>query len=112
MEDQRRLPQIAGVDEGQVDAFADDRLVARLGGANQVRRQSKCRFVVKLSLDALLGQFHSVALDARESNLERVAIRRDRLHLDSLAGRLRRRDDRSGVEVEGDAEYVGVLDRE
>ena len=59
-----------------------------------------------------LRQFDAVALDAREADFERVALGPHGLDLDRLARRLRRRDDRLGGEVEGNAEDVGVLDVE
>src|SRR6185437_14707291 len=70
------------------------------------------RVVVELGREALFGQFHPIAFDARETNLQRVALGPDRLDLDRFARRLRRGDDRLGGEVERNAEHVGVLDVE
>ena len=58
------------------------------------------------------GKLDAVPLHARKSDLARIAFRRDRLDLDRLARRLRRRDHGAGREVERDAEHVGVLDVE
>ena len=83
-----------------------------IDGADQVRRELQDRVVVELGGQPLLRQLDAVALDAREADLERVALGPHRLDLDRLARRLRRRDDRLGGEVERDAEDVGVLDVE
>ena len=80
--------------------------------ADQVGRQFQDRVVVELGGQAFLGQLDAVALDAREADLQCVAVGADGLDLDGLARRLRRGDDRLGGEVEGDAEDVGVLDVE
>ena len=110
--DDLRWPHVAGVHEVQIDLLADDPGVARLGGADQVGRELQHGVVVELGRQPLLRQLDAIAFDAREADLERVALGPDGLHLDGLARRLRRRDDRLGGEVERDAEDVGVLDVE
>ena len=64
------------------------------------------------AFEPFLGQFDAVALDAREADFERVALRPHGLDLNRLARRLRRSDDRLGGEVERNAEDVGIFDVE
>jgi hypothetical protein len=73
---------------------------------------SRSRVVVERCRQPLVRQLDAVALDAREADLQRVALGPHGLHADSLARLLRRRDHRLGVEVERDAQHVGVLDVE
>ena len=84
----------------------------RVGGADEVGRQLQDGVVVELGGQPLLGQFDAIALDAREADFEGIALGPHGLDLDRLARRLRRRDDRLGGEVEGNAEDVGVFDVE
>ena len=84
-----------------------------IDGQHDCRRQAQCGIVVELGLNALLGQLDAVALDSREAYLQRVALRRDcfaRVH--GLARGLRPHGNRFSSEIEGNAEHVGVLDRE
>ena len=83
-----------------------------IGRADEVGGQFQDGVLVEVGCQPLLGQFDAVAFDAREADFERVALGADRLDLDRLARRLRRRDDRLGREVEGNAEDVGVFDVE
>ena len=107
-----RGPHVAGVNEIEVDLFADDPGVLGLGRADEVGRQFQNGVVVELGRQPLLGQLDAIALDARETDLEGVALGPHRFDLDGLARRLRRRDDRLGGEVEGNAEDVGIFDVE
>ena len=83
-----------------------------IDGPDEVRGELQDGVVVEVGGQPLLRQFDAVALDAREADFERIALGADGLDLDGLARRLRRRDDRLGREVEGNAEDVGVLDVE
>ena len=67
--------------------------------------------VGELSLKALAGEIDPIALDAGEDNFERGALL-DRLDAEDRLWRSDRRDDWLGGEGEGDAEDVGVFDRE
>ncbi len=62
--------------------------------------------------EAFLRQFDAVAFDAGEADFERVALGADGFDLNGLTRWLRRRDDRLGREVEGDAEDIGIFDVE
>ena len=84
----------------------------RDGRADQVRRQLQDRVVVEFGREPLLGQLDAIALDAREADFQSIALGPHGLDLDRLAGRLRRRHDRLGGEVERNAEDVGVFDVE
>ena len=110
--DHLRGAHVAGVHEVQVHRLADDPGVAGLGGADEIGRELQDRVLVEAGGEPLFRQLDAVALDAREADLERIAVGPDGLDLDGLARRLRRRDHRLGVEVERDAEHVGVLDVE
>src|SRR5579871_943594 len=96
----------------QIDALADNPLDARDRRADQGRSQFQNGIVVEFGGEPLLGQVDTVSLDARETDLEGVAIGTYGLHGDGLAGRLRGCDDGLGVEVEGNTEDVGVFDIE
>ena len=95
--------------DGHVAALADDALVARVGRTDEIRRQLQHRVGVERGRQPLVGQLDAITLDARETNLQMVPVRSNRLHLHGLPRRLRRRDDRLGGEVERHAEDVGVL---
>ena len=113
VEDQSRGTHLLEMLETQVHPFADDPLVSRDGGSDQIGGELQGRVLVEGGGQPLLGQLDAVPLHARKSNLARIALRRDRLDLDRLARRLRRRGDHgTGREVERDAEHVGVFDVE
>ena len=112
VEQQRGGPHVVQVFQTEFDALADDAFVLRDGGADQIGRQLQDGIVIELGGEALLGQFDAVAGDAREADFERVAVGADGLHLDGLAGRLRRSDHRLGREVERNPQHVGVFDVE
>ena len=112
VEEQRGGPHVAQVLEVQVHAFADDAGVARDRRADEVGRQLQDRVVVEVGGQPFLGQLDAVAFDAREADFQCVALGAHGLDLDGLARRLRRRDDRLGGEVEGNAEDVGIFDIE
>ena len=107
-----RRPHVAGVHQVEVDGLADDPGVARLGGAHEIGRELEDGVFVESGGEPLFRQLGAVALHAREADLEGIAVRADGLDLDRLARRLRWRHDRLRVEVERDAEHVGVLDVE
>ena len=109
---ERGRPHVAQVLEAQVDAFADDAGVPRDRRADEVGGQLQHGVVVELGGQPFLRQLDAIALDAREADFERVALGPHGLDLNGLARRLRRRDDRLGREVEGNAEDVGVFDVE
>ena len=112
VEEQRGRPHVAQVFQVQVDAFADDAGVPGDRRADEVGRQLQDRVVVEVGRQPFLGQFDAIAFDAREADFESVAVGPDGLDLDGLARRLRRRDDRLGGEIEGNAEDVGIFDVE
>ena len=72
----------------------------------------KDRVLVEAGREPIFRQLGSVAGNPREANFQRIAVGPDGLDLDGLARRLRRRHHGFGVEVERDAEHVGVLDVE
>ena len=112
VEQQRRPPQIARVDQAEVHPLADDPLVARDGRTDDFGRQLQRRVAAELRRQPLLRQLDAVALHARETNLAGVALRRDRPDQHRLARLLRLDRHGRGGEVEGDAEHVRVLDVE
>ena len=83
-----------------------------IDGPTRSGREFQDRVVVEVGRQPFLGQLDAVAFDAREADFEGVAIGADGLDLNRLARRLRRRNDRLGGEVEGNAEDVGVFDVE
>ena len=83
-----------------------------IDGPTRSGRELQDGIVVEFGGEPFLRQFDAVAFDAREADFERVALGPHGLDLDRLARRLRRRDDRLGREVEGNAEDVGVFDVE
>ena len=105
-------PQLVRVNERQVDALTDDRLVLRDRGADQIPRQGHRGIRVEVGCQPLLGQFDLVAQHARESDLAGVALRCDGLDLHGWPGFLDVGDHRLPCEVEWDAENVRVLDVE
>ena len=112
MVDQRRRAQILAVDQTQVDAFADDPGVVGDGRTDDLRREHERRVVVERCVHVLFGQFHAVALDAREADLAGIPLRRDRPDGYGLARLRLFGHHRLGGEVERDAEHVGVFDVE
>jgi hypothetical protein len=98
--------------EAQVHGLADDAGVPCDRGSDQVGRQHQRGVVGEPGRQTLPGQLHSVPCDAREADLQGVALGAHGLDLNRLPWRLGRRDDGLGREVEGDAEDVGVLDVE
>ena len=94
-----------------LDALADDALQQHGARADVLRRQYEPRVVGELSLEALAGEIDPIALDAGEDNFERGALL-DRLDAEDRLWRSDRRDDWLGGEGEGDAEDIGVFDRE
>ena len=98
--------------EVEVNALANDTLVAGDGGADEVWGQHQCRIGGEARLQALLRQLDAIAGDAGEADFAGVAFRRDGLDLCGLAGRLWRCDHGLRREVEGDAEHVGIFDGE
>ena len=93
-------------------ALADDPGVARDRRADEVGGELQDRVVVEFGREPFLRQLDAVAFDPREADFEGIALRPHGLDLDGLARRLRRRDDRLGGEVEGNAEDVGIFDIE
>ena len=78
-------------------------------GPDEIGAEHQDGIVVEVGGQPFFRQLDAIAFDARETDLERVALGADGLDLDRLARRLRRRDDRLRGEVEGNAEHVGVL---
>ena len=62
--------------------------------------------------NSVLREFDAVAGDAGKANFEAVAVGTDGADGDGLSGRLGRGDNWLGVEVEGNAEDIGVFDIE
>ncbi len=112
VEDERGGPHVAQMLEAHVHALADDAGVARDGRPDEVGAEFEDRVVVEVGGQPLLRQLDAIAFDAREADLESVALGAHGLDLNRLARRLRRSDDRLGREVERNAEDVGVLDVE
>ena len=112
VEEEGGLSDLVEVFEVEVDAFADDALVAGVGGANDVGRELQRRLVGELGGELLGGEFDSVTLNAREPDLQVVAFWAYSTDVHGLPGRLRWSDDGLGGEVEGDSEHVCVLDVE
>ena len=112
MVDQRRRAQILAVDQTQVDAFADDPGVVGDGRTDDFRGEHERRVVVERCVHMLFGQFHAVALDAREADLAGIPIRRDRPDGYRLTRLRLFGHHRLGGEVERYAEHVGVFDVE
>ena len=100
------------MDEVEVDGLTDDPFVLGCCRADHFGGQYEGGVVVKLGFEPFLREGNAVALDAREAYFAGVALGADGLHLYGLARWQDRRDDRTGGEVEGDAEDVGVLDVE
>jgi len=104
IEQQRRLPQCAGVDEVEVYTLADAPFVARLRRPHQRRCGFECVVGSEIGSETLLRQFDHVAIESRKPDLERITLGRDRFHLHRRLDRLRLGNDWFGGEVEGNAE--------
>ena len=109
---QRGRPHVAQMLEAHVHALADDAGVAGDRRADEIGAEFQDGVVVEVGGQPFLRQLDAIALDAREADFQRVALRAHGLDLHRLARRLRRGDDRLGREVEGNAEDVGVFDVE
>ena len=107
---QRRPAHIFQMLQAEIDILADDSLVLGNRRTNEIRGQLQHRFVIKLRGQPFLRQFDTVALDAWEPDFEVVAFRANGFHVNCLAGRLRRRNDRLGREVERNAQHIRVFD--
>ena len=100
---------VTRVDQIQVNALADDALVLRNRWADEIRSQFQHGIVVELCGQPLFGQFDPIAGDAGKADFQVVAFGAHRLDLDGFPGRLGRRHDRLGGEVEGNAQDIGVF---
>ena len=87
VEDQSGRTHFLEMLQAQVHAFADDALVSRDRGSDQVGGELQGRVVVESGRQPFLGQLDAVPLHARKSDLARIALRRNRLDLDRLARR-------------------------
>src|SRR5260370_870725 len=112
MEKHRGCPHVVEVFQAELDTFTNDTLILRNGWTYQVRGQLHNGIVIERGGEALVGQFDSVAGNARETYLEGVAVGADGLHLDRFTRRLHWGDDRFSGEIERNTEYVGVFDVE
>ncbi len=91
VEDERGWPHVAGMLQIQVHAFADDAGVPRNRRADEIGGELQDGVIVEVGAQPFLGQLDAIALDTREADFQRIALGRDRLDLDRLARRLRRR---------------------
>ena len=107
----RARPYLLKHPRRDLDALANDALQQHCARADILRRQDEARVVGELSLKALAGEVDAIALDTGEDDFERGALL-DRLDAEDRLWRGDRRRDRLGGEGEGDAEDVGVFDRE
>ncbi len=107
--DHLRRPHVAGMDQIEVHRLADDPGIAGFGGADQVRGELKHRVFVERCVEPFLRQLDAIALHAWEADFQCIALRAHCLHLNRFPRLLRRRHHRLGVEVEGNAEHVGVF---
>ena len=81
-------------------------------GADQFRRQFQHGIVLEFGFETLAPAVPRGSLRRAESGFPVHRGRADRLDLDGLARRLRRRDDRLGSEVKRDAEHVRIFNIE
>jgi len=104
--------QVLQVLQAQIHVLADDAGVLGDGGTDQIRGEIEHRIVREFGLQTLLRQLHPITHHPWKTDFEGVPLRPHRLDLDGLARWLRWRHDRLGGEIEGDAEYVRILDVE
>ena len=109
VEGDRVVARVFQVLHGQVHALPHDAQVLCRGRAHQVGREGEAGVRTEGRLQALGRQFHPIAIDSREADLQRIALGADGLHARGLHRRLGRHDDRLGREVEGYAQHVGVF---
>src|SRR5581483_1480361 len=93
----------------EVGGLADDALVARRRRSDEIRRQFQFRVVGERGRQPLGWQLDTVALHAREANLEMVAVRPDGSDHHRLSRWRWRHDYGFCREVERHAEDVSVL---
>ena len=75
VKEQRRLAEVAGVDQVEGRRLADDPLVEGGGRADQIGGQFERRVVVEPGVEALVGKLDPVAGHPREADLAGVAFR-------------------------------------
>ena len=109
VKNQRGPAQVSGMDQVEIDSFADDPLIVRDGWSHEVGRERQRGVVVERGREAFFREFDAVARDTWETNLADVAIRGRGLDLHGFSRWLRRNDDRLGCKVERDAEHVRVV---
>ena len=98
--------------EAHVLTLADDALIAGDRRTDEIRVELENGVGIEVGRQPFVRQLDAVALDAREADLERIALGAHGLDLNGLAWRLRRRHHRLGREVERNAEDVRVFNVE
>src|ERR1043166_692325 len=94
------------------DALTDNPLVSDDRWADQPGREGQNRVLVKSRREPIRWQFDTIALDAGETDFQRIALRADGKDMRRRSRRLGWRDHRFRGEVERDAENVSVFDGE
>ena len=111
MEQEGRSPQIPGVAEVEVYAFADDACVGRVGRANQIGCQFENRVLVELGGEtALWAGRHGTRRRAGSGSRGGHDPGLTAMNLDSWRRFVRLHNDGAGGEVEWDSEDIGVFD--
>ena len=88
MKEQSRAPEVAGVNQIEVDALADYALVAGDGRANDIGREFQRRVLVELGFKPLFRQFHPVPGHPWKTDLERISFGPHGPHLNGLSRRV------------------------
>ena len=96
----------------QVGWFTNNAGVFGLRGTDQVWCEFKRVVRAERGFQSFFGQFDAVTGDSRKANFQLIAFRADGFDVNGLSGWLRLDDDWLGVEVERDAQYVGILNVE